>query len=124
MRRVQDTLALQDSFAKSPVQMMNNPEIPSSSMDRWLAFVRMFDMDIFPVTGTDHVLVDGLSRAEFEGEDVPDDECSLVGYEEPTSVKPETQNSNEGYLRVRSGSVNVVGSFCQQFEIMFARLMS
>lgn len=57
--------------AQSIVQMLNNPELPSAPMTRWLAYIKLFDMRVVHVPGKDHELVDGLSRAYFDEDEQP-----------------------------------------------------
>ena len=48
--------------------MLNNPEVPSSPMNRWLAHLKLYDFEVRHVSAKKHVLVDGLSRGHFTGE--------------------------------------------------------
>jgi transposase InsO family protein len=54
--------------ARSLVQMLNSPDLPSSPMTRWLAFIKLFDLEVVHVPAEKHLLVDGLSRAYFTDE--------------------------------------------------------
>ena len=51
--------------AKSIVQMLNNPDVPSSPMSRWIAHLKLYDFEVVHVPARQHELVDGLSRGQF-----------------------------------------------------------
>lgn len=70
--------------ARSIVQMINNPELPNSPMNRWLAHLKLYDFEIRHVSAKSHELVDGLSRGRFSGrwessaEEVEDEQLMLA----------------------------------------------
>lgn len=93
--------------AKSIVQMLNNPELPNSPMSRWLAFIKLFDLEIRHVPAKDHVLVDGLSRAEYE----TNDSTSLTDFQQQQDAQ-EGEFDDEKRWEIGSGA----------FESSLARL--
>ncbi|KAK4694345.1 hypothetical protein P7C70_g8748, partial [Phenoliferia sp. Uapishka_3] len=45
-------------------QMINAPELPNSAMNRWLAFIHLFDFTVVHIAGAKHIIPDLLSRVE------------------------------------------------------------
>ena len=76
--------------AKTLVYQLNQPatDLPGSVVNRWLAWIRLFDFELKHVSGTKHGGPDSLSRRprgvddlESEEDDEVEDGCRLVGIE-------------------------------------------
>ncbi|KAK4700157.1 hypothetical protein P7C70_g6095, partial [Phenoliferia sp. Uapishka_3] len=44
--------------------MINAPELPNSAMNRWLAFIHLFNFTVVHIAGAKHIIPDLLSRVE------------------------------------------------------------
>jgi hypothetical protein len=59
--------------------MLNNPdEVPNATLNRWLAYIQLFDFELKHVPANRHKAPDGLSRKPFvEGSDEPEDQRTV-----------------------------------------------
>ena len=104
--------------AKTLVPQLNQPasDLPGSVVNRWLAWIRLFDFGLRHVSGTKHRGPDSLSRclranedSESEGEDVEDvmdtDLAALNGEDDERYDERDDERGEEQVVAIKDEEV-------------------